>query len=97
MKTITITLNGKDRVLDVGKWYFTKYLGECDVPADNSLKSSFEWSVALVWAGMMTDCKARKVEPDFTKQDVEEWLGVLEGSDIEAIVNKYNEAVKPGE
>lgn len=100
MKLITVNLGGKERTLDVGRWYFTKYLGEATGEAQvvNNLTGSFESSVNLVWAGLMTYHKVNKVEVDFKREDVEDWIGVLTDSDIEKLINDYNALKdKPGE
>ena len=101
MKTITINLNGQDRTLDVGKFYFTKFLGEA-IGQDplNAKVDQFDWVVGIVYAGMMTDCKTNKKDPDFTKADIEGWIGVLEIEQVTGIINQYLEVTggeKPGE
>lgn len=105
-KQLTIHLGGKDRVLDFGKWYFTKYYGESmgSDPLNSSdilLKPErqFDFVLSLVYAGMRTNYKVNKLAEDFTKDDVESWLGEKEDSEIADLVNKYGslQKVEPGE
>lgn len=100
-KIITVQLGGQERTLDVGKFWFTKFLGD-STGADplNGKVSDFEWAVGLVNAGMLCDYKVNKKVVDFTKADVEEWVGSLEIEDVTGLINRYLEATKveaPGE
>lgn len=105
MKTITLQLGGKERTLDVGKFYFTKYLGEY-IGSDplksnaNDAGTQFNYSVAIVYAGLMTDHKANGLIVDFTKEDVEGWVGLLEMDEVVRIIDEYgklNKSEVPGE
>ena len=49
---------------------------------------------------MMAEYKVNKKDVDFTKADVEDWVGSLEIEQVTAIVNEYiklTTADKPGE
>jgi hypothetical protein len=106
-KLITVSLGGKDKILDVGKFWFTKYYGQ--VTASDPLnmtdillkpEGQFDFVVALVYAGMRCHYKVNKIQEDFTKEDVENWLGEKESSEIAVIVEKYselNKSTEPGE
>lgn len=105
MKTITLQLGGKERTLDVGKFYFTKYLGEY-IGSDplkanaNDAGTQFNYSVAIVYAGLMTDYKSKGLAVDFSKEDVENWVGVLEMEQVVNIIDQYgklNKSEVPGE
>ena len=105
MKTITLQLGGKERTLDVGKFYFTKYLGEY-IGGDpltglsNISSNHFDYCVAIVYAGLMTSCKVNKTDVDFSKEDVYEWVGMADMEDIMRVVDEYgklNKSEVPGE
>lgn len=101
MKVIKVQLGGQERTLDVGKFWFTKFLGDSTGADPLTAKlSDFEWAIALVYAGMMADYKVNKKDVDFTKADVEDWVGSLEIEQVTEIVNEYiklTTADKPGE
>lgn len=93
---MTLCLGGKDRVLDFGKWYFTKFYGEAagsdplnttDISINPSVQ--FDFVVNIVYAGMKTHCKAEKVDIDFTREDVEDWIGVKETVEVQEIITEY--------
>lgn len=101
MKVLTIHLGGKDRTLDVGKFYFTKYLGEI-IGSDplNAKVDQFTWVVGIVYAGMRTEYKVNNRAVDFSKDDVEGWIGQLEIGAVADIINRYVEVSNgetPGE
>lgn len=104
-KQLTVNLDGKDRVLDIGKFWFTKFFGQATGSdplntTDILLKpeSQFDFVVNMVYAGMRTYCKVIKTTEDFTKEDVEGWLGVKEDSEITDLINRYAAlTTSPGE
>ena len=106
-KTISVSLGGQDRVLDVGKFWFTKFygqaLGEDPLNATEILlkpDGQFDFVVAIVYAGLRCHYKVNKKPEDFTKDDVEKWVGEKEDSEIAGIINQYtsvNKAESPGE
>jgi hypothetical protein len=103
-KTITIFLGGKERTLDVGKWWFTKFFGQASGSdplnsTDILLKpeNQFDFVVNMVYAGMRTHYKVSKIAEDFTKDEVEDWLGCLEGAEIEKLIVDYSNLSVKGE
>lgn len=94
-KIITITLGGVERRLDVGKFLFNQYLEEY---LKGKESSTFDYSVAIIYAGLMVDCKVNKVEPDFTKESISEAVG-LEDTEVVAKWMEQYAAInkKPGE
>jgi hypothetical protein len=89
-KTMTLSLGGKDRTLDFGKWWFTKYYGQAaGVDPLNSTdillkpEAQFDFVVNIVYAGL------KKVAEDFTKEEVENWIGEKESEEVQGIINDY--------
>lgn len=99
MKQFTLTLGGVERKLDVGKFYFTKFLGEVlgkdpitDIATDAA--GQFKWVCSIIYAGMATAYKVEKKPLDFSMLDVEDWVGTMEAEEVVAIVERYNAATK---
>jgi hypothetical protein len=95
-KTMTLSLGGKDRTLDFGKWWFTKYYGQAaGVDPLNSTdillkpEAQFDFVVNIVYAGLKTWHKVEKVAEDFTKEEVENWIGEKESEEVQGIINDY--------
>ena len=83
MNILKVSLGGQERTLDIGKWYFQKYLEKSlgVDPLNPGHVNEMDWTVAFVFAGMMSDYSASKREPDFAKEDIEHWIGCLEQKD----------------
>jgi hypothetical protein len=103
-KTMTLSLGGKDRTLDFGKWYFAKFYGQATgsdpLNASEILlkpESQFNFVVNIVYAGMQTEYKVNKRAFDFTKEEVEDWLGCMEETDVAKIIIDYTNLSKPNE
>ncbi len=106
-KLITLSLGGQDRILDIGKFWFTKFYGEItkgdpisstQVILDPS--TQFDWVVAIVYAGLKCHAKVTKVELNISKEDVENWIGEKEADEITIIIKQYadlNKSDTPGE
>lgn len=106
-KQITLSLGGSERTIDVGKFWFTKFYGE--VTGNDPLNSTdivlkpekqFDFVVAIVFAGLRTQYRVDKKPEDFTYEDVQNWIGLLEDSDVSEVISKYSATVKtkePGE
>lgn len=108
MKQIKLNLNNKDVVLDVGKWAFTKYYGE--VSGSDPLNTTdillspsrqFDFVVYLVYAGLRTWYDVQQKEPDFSKEDVVKWVGLLEDDEVGRLIDEYSgfklKKAEPGE
>lgn len=101
-KQLTVFLGGKDRLLDFGKFWFTKYYGEAT--GGDPLNSTevlvkpekqFDFVCALVFAGLRTTYKVSNTPLDFNRIDVEDWLGCLENEEVAKIINDYAALSKP--
>lgn len=95
-KTMTLSLGGKDRVLDFGKWWFTKFYGQAAGTdplnsTDILLKpeAQFDFVVNIVYAGLKTWYKIEKKPEDFTREEVENWIGEKESEEVQTIINDY--------
>jgi hypothetical protein len=95
-KVITLTLDGRGMTVDVGRFYFQKFYGEAT--GSDPLNSSdimlkpekqFDWVVATVYAGLLTDHKVNKKEIGFTKQDVQDWIGALTEDEVVGFIRDY--------
>jgi hypothetical protein len=107
MKTITHSIGGQDRILDVGKMWFTKFFGEStssDPLFMTDLLSKpdkqFDFICGLVYAGM--NCHFKVInEPNLvTLEKVQEWVGLMDQNDAAALISKFaevNQAQQQGE
>jgi hypothetical protein len=105
-KVMTLSLGGKDRKLNFGKFWFQKFYGQAtgsDPLNSTSLvlmpEMQFDFVVNIIYAGLRTQYKADKKQEDFTKEDVENWVGDKESDEIVILINDYTTltTVKSGE
>jgi hypothetical protein len=96
MKQISIELGGENRVIDVGKFWFTKFYGEAtgSDPINSTdiiinPEKQFDFVVNMVYAGLKADCTVHKREINFTKEDVQYWVGCLEDDRVSELINEY--------
>ena len=103
-KQTSFNLGGKDRIVEWGKYYFSKYYGE--ITGTDPLNSSdfllkpekqFDFVVAIVYAGIKTYNKSNKIVEEITKEEVEDWVGDLTDDEAAAIINAFIEYRKPKE
>lgn len=108
MKQLTVNLGGEDRQLDFGKFWFKKFYGETTksdpLISKNEIvlspEKQFDFVVAIVYAGMKADAKYKKVPFDYSYDNVQEWVGDKEDTEIADIINQYaalNKSDTPGE
>jgi hypothetical protein len=104
MKTITHSIGGQDRILDVGKMWFSKFYGEA-TSSDPLLMSEllskpnkqFDFICGLVYGGINCHNKVTK-NPDFvTIEQVQEWVGGMDENEAADLINKFVEVNKPKE
>lgn len=102
MKQITHTIGGKEVTLDVGKMWFSKFFGEA-TSSDPMLMSElfnqsdkqFDWICGLVYAGINCHNKVINNPNLVTLETVQEWVGVMDQSDVAELINKFAEVNKP--
>jgi len=104
MKTITHSIGGQDRTLDVGKMWFTKFFGEStssDPLFMTDLLSKpdkqFDFICGLVYAGMNCHFKVINEPNLITLEKVQEWVGLMDQNDAADLINKFVEVNKSKE
>jgi hypothetical protein len=95
-KLMTLSLGGQDRTIDVGKFWFTKFYGQAsgNDPLNStefvlSPEKQFDFVVNIVLAGLKTSYKVARKDEDFSRDDVENWIGEKENDEIVDIINQY--------
>jgi hypothetical protein len=104
MKQITHSIGGQDRILDVGKMWFTKFFGESTSSdplymADLLSKpdKQFDFICGLVYGGINCHNKVTN-NPEFVAlEKVQEWVGIMDQADAAELINKFVEVNKPKE
>lgn len=103
MKTITHSIGGQDRILDVGKMWFSKFYGEA-TSSDPLLMSEllskpnkqFDFIVGLVYGGVNCHYKVTN-NPMISIEQVQEWVGSMDETEAAELINKFVEVNKPKE
>jgi hypothetical protein len=101
MKTITHSIGGKDRILDVGKMWFTKFFGEAtssDPLFMTDLLSKpdkqFDFICGLVYGGINCHNKVTNNSEFVTIEQVQDWVGSMDQIDAAALISKFAEVNK---
>jgi hypothetical protein len=96
MKTITHSIGGQERTLNVGKMWFTKYFGEAtssDPLFMNELLSKpdkqFDFITGLVYAGINCHNKTVSNNELITIEQAQDWVGSMDQSDAAELINKF--------
>jgi hypothetical protein len=104
MKQITHSIGGQDRILDVGKMWFSKFYGEA-TSSDPLLMSEllskpnkqFDFICGLVYGGINCHNKVTN-NPEFVAlEKVQEWVGAMDETEAAELINKFVEVNKPKE
>lgn len=104
MKTITHSIGGKDRILDVGKMWFSKFYGEA-TSSDPLLMSEllskpnkqFDFICGLVYGGINCHNKVTNNSEFVTIEQVQDWVGSMDEKEAADLINKFVEVNKPQE
>jgi len=104
MKTITHSIGGKDRILDVGKMWFSKFYGEA-TSSDPLLMSEllskpnkqFDFICGLVYGGINCHNKVTNNSEFVTIEQVQDWVGSMDENEAADLINKFVEFNKPQE
>lgn len=104
MKTITHSIGGKDRILDVGKMWFSKFYGEA-TSSDPLLMSEllskpnkqFDFICGLVYGGINCHNKVTSNSEFVTIEQVQDWVGSMDENEAADLINKFVEVNKPKE
>ena len=104
MKKITHSIGGQDRILDVGKMWFSKFYGEA-TSSDPLLMSEllskpnkqFDFIVGLVYGGINCHYKVTNNPNLVSIEQVQEWVGSMDETEAAELINKFVEVNKPKE
>ena len=104
MKTITHSIGGKDRILDVGKMWFSKFYGEA-TSSDPLLMSEllskpnkqFDFICGLVYGGINCHNKVTNNSEFVTIEQVQDGVGSMDENEAAELINKFVEVNKPKE
>lgn len=104
MKTITHSIGGQDRILDVGKMWFSKFYGEA-TSSDPLLMSEllskpnkqFDFICGLVYGGINCHNKVTYNSEFVTIEQVQDWVGSMDENEAADLINKFVEVNKPKE
>lgn len=104
MKTITHSIGGQDRILDVGKMWFSKFYGEA-TSSDPLLMSEllskpnkqFDFICGLVYGGINCHNKVTNNSEFVTIEQVQDWVGSMDEKEAADLINKFVEVNKPQE
>ncbi len=89
MSYVQINIGGKDRGLKFNQMADTEYL----ITVGNNT-NPIAHTYAMVWAGLISNCYAKKEEVDFTFEDVIDWCEKVKDTDFTKILECYKETKK---
>lgn len=96
-KIMTVSINGTEYTLDVGKGWFTEYYEEAAGSTAAPFKGSMAFVMNMVWAGIRCNATVNKLPFTITKEVIAEWAGGLEHEQIKAISDEYAKLNEVGE
>jgi hypothetical protein len=94
--TITMELGGvaRDLKFNIGT---LKHVGELTGidPFEYKTESTnftdlLPFAAKIIHSALLSNCASKKVDPDFTAEDVEEWVNDLTPADLIEVINTYN-------
>jgi hypothetical protein len=104
MKQITHTIGGQERILNVGKMWFSKYYGEATSSDPltiaellNKPDKQFDFLAGVVYGGMNCHYKSQKSSEFVSLEQVQEWVGDMDDDDAAELINKFVAANKSKE
>lgn len=56
----------------------------------SSFSEILPFAINITHAALLSNCLSKKEAPDFTAEDVEQWVNDLSGYDLTEIINQYN-------
>lgn len=65
-------------------------LSELGVIKDNNFKDLKETVFGIFYAALLSNCRSKKVEPDFTKDQAQEWFDDLHPVYLYKIIGAFN-------
>lgn len=104
MKQITHTIGGKERILDVGRMWFSKYYGEATSSDPLTMAEllskpdkQFDFIVGLVYGGINCFNKVNGIKELVSIDQVQNWVGELSEADAVDLINKFVAVQQPKE
>lgn len=97
---LNLNLGGVNRGIKFGNRALIDIMSKHQV--STGITFSFDLIVDLVYFGLLNNCMIKKENPDFTPEDVEQWVDDLEMPKLMEIFNTFEksysgEEVTPGE
>lgn len=95
-KYITLELGGQERGLNfnVNTLEFMQTELGIDPLAykaeSTAWKDLLPYVVNIVYVALLSNCKSKKVDPDFTLENVKEWVGELSGAEMSKVATMWN-------
>jgi hypothetical protein len=65
------------------------------IPASSQWKDLVDYTKVILHAALLSNLASKKEEPDFTDEDIAEWLQELEPTQIYTISNVYAQLLTP--
>lgn len=60
------------------------------VPESQSYEHLRPYALNIFHAALLSNCNSRKEQPDFTREDVEQWFNDLGIAEVTEIINKHS-------
>lgn len=102
-KTMTVSLGGKDLILNFGVNRFYHLFKEGTGQDILIFGEGFDadklvlFAQGFIYSGYYSDCKLKKVQPEFSKDEIFELVMDADSSLAYDIFSRYNESQTPGE
>jgi len=102
-KKTTVNIGGKDIVLNFGVNRFYKVFKECTGKDILNFGEGFDAdkmvdvTCGIVYAAYVAECKLNKQEPEFTQEQVFDFILDMDAADSTRIFNDFNSMMAPGE
>lgn len=103
MSYIKVHLGGKERGLSF-KMGTLRHIGELTAndplvfANQNGLSGQYGFFKTIVHAGLLANCYAKGVEPDFTEGDITKWVDDIDAAEASRIVGEFTKAYSvPGQ
>lgn len=94
---MALELGGKQRGLkfNIGTLKFLRDVTGIDPMEYKAESNNFDvllpYATNILHAALLSNCLSKKDDPDFTAEDVKQWVDELTVSDLTAVILKYNE------
>lgn len=95
-KYISLELGGEKRGLSFNNNTLQFMQSEFDIDPltfkaeSTSWKDLLPYAVKIVYVALLSNYKSKKQEPSFGLQDVEDWVGEMNGAELTEVVSMWN-------